>query len=81
MDKELYSKDWSFNILQGAEAIVLLNTIKTLQTKSYTMIEESITIIADNKKVWEVSHGTLNTFNKYNQDSATKAMMIQKLVN
>ena len=81
MEKELYSKDQSFNTSQGAEAIVLPDTIKTLQTKSHTIIEGSITIIVDNKKVWEMSHSTLNISNKYNQDSTAKAMMIQELVN
>ena len=37
MEKELFSKEWSHNIARGAEAAVLLDTVKTIQSKLYQM--------------------------------------------
>ena len=44
------------------------------------MISGYIKIAANNKKVWELSHGTLIIPNQYNQDSAAKVLMIMKLI-
>ena len=51
MEKELYSKDWSININQAAEAVILLDMIATIQSKSYSIANRRIPITIDNKKV------------------------------
>ena len=35
MEKELFSKEWSHNIARRAKAIVILDTVKTIKSKSY----------------------------------------------
>ena len=38
MGKELFSKEWSHNTARGAEVTVLLDAVKTIQSKSCQMI-------------------------------------------
>ena len=63
MEKELFSKEQSYNTAREAKATVLLDTVKTIQSKSYQITTSQIKIAADNKKVQEMSHSILITSN------------------
>jgi hypothetical protein len=58
----------------------LLDAVKTLQSKSYDMMEGTILIAIDNKKVCIMIHSTFKISNQYNQDSIAKAMMTKELL-
>ena len=51
MEKELFSKEWSYNTAREAEATVLLDTVKIIKSKLYQITTSQIKTVADNKKV------------------------------
>ena len=81
IEKEMFSKNWTFNTPRSAEVTVLLDLVKTIYSKSYNIISRNIPITFDNIKVVRIVNGGLITSNHHNQDSTAEAKTIQNIIN
>lgn len=81
MKKELFSKLWYLNTSKSAEAIVLLDIVQIIYSKSICMQYRSVKMTMDNKKVQQITHRSAKVVNYYNQDVATEALVIERIIN
>ena len=79
LEKELYSKNWQYNIPRSTEAIVLLDIMQVVKQKAVSIEDRAIVIVIDNKVVQKMAYRLIEIVNYFNQDSATECIAIKRL--
>ena len=72
MSHEMHAKDWSFNTPKTADAVILLDLISMLQSRSWNTV-----IHMDNKDIWRRVNTRSRVANHFNQDLAAEIKAIQ----
>ena len=79
MEKELFAKEWEMNTARIAEAIILLDMIRTINNKSYNIMDMNMIIAMDNEAVWKMIYRGIKIPNHYNQDAAAEVSIIEMI--
>ena len=66
IEKEIYLKKQNPNKAKLAEAIVLLDLIRTIEHESYQIESGKIQVTIDNRKVWQITQEEMKIVNKSN---------------
>ena len=80
MKYEMHTKEWKYNIPKKVEVLVLLDLITTMNKKSHCIINSTISIAIDNKKIQKITYRKIVVVNQYNQDSAAKITAIKRII-
>ena len=79
IEKELFTKEQEMNTARTAEAIILLDMIRTINNKSYDITDVNMTIAMDNKAVQKMIHRGMEVLNHYNQDTIAEVSAIERI--
>ena len=79
MSHEMYAKVWSFNAPKTSDAVLMLDLIATLQSRSRNTNNVKANIHMDNKKTRRRVNTTTRVANHFNQDLAAEINDIQKM--
>ena len=80
IENTLYHKAWRDNTIKGAEAIVLLELVTVLRNRGRNVRNRKLTIVIDNRKVYNGVTNMILKASTYNQDAGAEIAQIQQLL-
>ena len=80
MSHDLHAKEWNLNTLKTLEAVILLDLVATLKSKSRNINQGIVEVHMDNKNTWRRTNTTTRVANHHNQDSSEETITKKKLI-